>query len=243
MKQFLTASFSLFIALFFFTGCGQSLSERQLPRPSTRVAAASQAFPGVVMITGKELCTGTLVGPSTVLTAAHCLRGGGPFTVHTSKGPIQSTQQAQLGVGIEGDAHDLALLYLPSFSAPSHEIIPIGWGGSVGDTVTLVGYGCSSSENPHSGGLKRIGTNVIADRTDFLEVATPGLQIRGIAGPENRAGVCFGDSGGPLLKQTANGFVVIGVGHGAYNEDSRQMSQFVNLSESTNKNFLLNSFR
>jgi hypothetical protein len=243
MKHFLMACSSLFISLFYLTGCGNSLSERQLPLPSSRLATATRAFPGVVMITGKELCTGTLVGPSTVLTAAHCLRGGGPFTVHTSKGPVQSTQQIQLGTGIEGDPHDLALLYLPSFSAPSNEIIPFAFEGSVGDTVTLVGYGCASSELLSSGGVKRIGTNVIADQTDFLEIATPGIQIKAIAGPENRAGACFGDSGGPLLKQTVKGFAVIGVGHGAYNEGSRQMSQFVNLNHSINKSFLLNNIR
>ncbi|NDG27611.1 MAG: S1 family peptidase [Proteobacteria bacterium] len=238
MKQILRVTLCLITSLFILSGCGKSLSEAELPRPSSRTAMATQGFPGIVMITGQKLCTGTFVSPSTILTAAHCLLDAGPFTVHTTRGPIQTTQKVTLGSGAEGDPFDVALLYLPSPVASPQEIIPVASGASVGDAVTLVGFGCSSSEIPASGGIKRLGSNIIAERSEFLEVATPGIQIKQIAGPENRAGACFGDSGGPLLKKVGELFMVIGVSHGAYNEGSRQMSQFVDFSQPSVRNFL-----
>ena len=219
-------------------GCGRKLSENQLPRPSSQLASYTESFPGVVKIRGKELCTGTLVGPSTILTAAHCLSKGGPFTVETAEGTFQTDSSLSLGTGKEGDENDLALLYLPSPISDRRHIFPLASGVKRGESVTLVGFGCASSDFPSSGGVKRLGTNVVSDINDFIEVSTPGIQIRMIAGPENRAGVCFGDSGGPLLKQVGDQWVVVGVSHGAYNQSHGQVSQFVNFELSPNRNFL-----
>lgn len=228
----------LVFALSSLMGCSQKLGENQLPRPSSRLVSATQSFPGIMMITSPNLCTAALVGPSTLLTAAHCAQQGSPLTIQTPQGPRQSSDILLLGSGIEGDPYDLALVYLPSPILSREDILPMASGVNPGDSVLVVGYGCASSESLASSGTKRWGSNVVSDVNDFIEVSTPGIQIKAIVGPENRAGVCFGDSGGPLLKQVGNQWTIVGVTHGAYNDNPGQVSQFVNLNNPTNRKFV-----
>lgn len=239
-QNWVVAAISFLILL---SGCGRKLSEGQLPKPSSRLVTTTQNFPGIMMITSPQICTATLIGPSTLLTAAHCANRGQALTIQTPEGLRHSADILLLGSGIEGDPHDLALVYLPSPLYSQREMFPIASGVIPGDQTLMVGYGCASSDAPSSTGTKRMGTNVVSDLNDFIEVSTPGIQIKAVAGPENRAGVCFGDSGGPLLKQVGNQWAVVGVAHGAYNDDPGQVSQFVNLTEPTNKNFLTKYIR
>ncbi|MFM8268842.1 MAG: trypsin-like serine protease [Pseudomonadota bacterium] len=238
MKHSFSVVFCVALAALSLLGCSRKLDENQLPRPSSRLVSASQSFPGIIMITSPKLCTATLVGPQTLLTATHCVNQGTPITIQTPQGSQQSSDIWVLGSGIEGDPHDLALVYLSSPLLSKQDILPIVSGVDPGDNVLVVGYGCAASETMASAGTKRIGSNVVSDVNDFIEVSTPGFQIKSVVGPENRAGVCFGDSGGPLLKLIGNQWAVIGVTHGAYNDNPGQISQFVNLSNSTNRNFL-----
>lgn len=237
MNQIFRLGTCVLVLSFLTLGCGKKLSENDLPRPSARLVNNTQNFPGVVMISGQELCTGTVVGSYTILTASHCIKQNASITVQTSVGPRTVTQVLKLGAGVEGDQNDLALLYLATPLSPDL-IIPLASGVNPGDLVTIVGFGCNHSEASGAGGVKRAGMNVVSDISDFIEVTTPQLNIRAIAGPENRAGVCFGDSGGPLLKQHQGQWVVVGVTHGAYNDNSSQVSQFVDLHQPTNRAFV-----
>jgi len=237
MNQNFRLGTCVLVLSFLVIGCGKKLSENELPRPSARLVHDTQNFPGVVMISGQQLCTGTVVGPSTILTASHCINQNSSITVQTSVGPRVVTQVLKLGAGVEGDQNDLAILYLAT-PLPSNLIIPVASGVNRGDLVSLVGFGCNHSDSAGPGGIKRAGVNVVSDISDFIEVTTPQLNIRAIAGPENRAGVCFGDSGGPLLKQHNGQWAVVGVTHGAYNDESSQVSQFVDLHQPANRAFV-----
>ena len=239
MKHFFSVGLSVIFAISSLLGCGKKLGEDRLPRPSARMASASQNFPGIMMITSPKICTATLVGRYTLLTAAHCVnQATGPITIQTPRGPQQSSDILVLGSGVEGDPYDLALIYLPLPLLSEQEILSMASGVNPGDNVLVVGYGCASSEALTSAGIKRLGSNMVSDVNEFIEVSTPGIQIKAVAGPENRAGVCFGDSGGPLLKQVGNRWMVVGVVHGAYNDGPGQVSQFVNLNDSHNRTFV-----
>ena len=238
MKNFWVLGVSAWVSLFNLVGCGKKLTENQLPRPSFRLASESSAFPGVVFIKGHEICTGTIIGPSTVLNAAHCVIKGLSFVVETSKGSVPPSDVKILGPGKEADFYDLALIYFSQPLFDSTDILPLAGEVNPGDSVFLVGFGCASSNEKLSSGIKRLGSNMVSDVNDFIEVTTPNLNIKKIAGAENRAGLCFGDSGGPLLKQVGGKWSIAGVAHGAYNEGASQVSQFVNLELSATKLFL-----
>lgn len=239
MKHFLGVWLSVVFAISSLLGCGKKLGEDQLPSPSSRLVGANQSFPGIMMITSPKICTATLIGRYTLLTAAHCVnQAAGPISIRTPQGIQQSSDILLLGSGLEGDPYDLALVYLPSPVMSDQEVFSMASGVNPGDNVLVVGYGCASSEAPNSVGTKRLGSNMVSDVNEFIEVSTPGIQIKAVAGPENRAGVCFGDSGGPLLKQVGNRWMVIGVVHGAYNDGPGQVSQFVNLNDSNNRRFV-----
>jgi hypothetical protein len=154
---------------------------------------------------GTPVCTGTLVAPDVVLTAAHCVAQTAPERVavvvsdHAEHGP------GPLGQGLEGalflvaaieldprwddatDAFDLATLRLvePASVAPV-PVLPAGSDALVAGAFALVvGFG------PVEGDpllRKRQGTVVLAD--------VGGDELRYEPAP---AMTCAGDSGGPVL--------------------------------------------
>jgi hypothetical protein len=155
-------------------------------------------------------CTGVLVAPTVVVTAAHCglidgvAPNGQPFIV--SQGPEFLMPPASLGAYFKDPAfsgggngvpnfatHDLAVIRLAGpLPGPYAQLPSLGLVDSLnGSTrVTISGYGFSEikGNQPTSIGVrtsadaKLAGRGVLGD--EFLKVV---------------GGVCFGDSGGPVL--------------------------------------------
>jgi len=125
------------------------------------------------------------------------------------------------------DAPDVAVIELaadlPDVPVASIDVTPL----SPGDRVTVVGFGCTAGvlvpDARDAISLKYADTRLVAaDRAVHAgSVVLPGdlAQVAGIysmtAGPGSaraRAGLCPGDSGGPLYKKTRDGsLVVVGV--------------------------------
>jgi secreted trypsin-like serine protease len=167
------------------------------------------------------LCTGTVVAPTLILTAGHCvenLRTGTPnaaagFRVLT-EGASGTQAEAQVsrvsGVLVyEGfrrkvDAGDAALLVLSTpTTAPAISLASSDAGAlRAGSTATIAGFGDTFiGQQGATRALHRATTVVQGERWCERNAPPfyPSEEICAIDAPSYATGVCFGDSGGPLL--------------------------------------------
>ncbi len=240
-----------FFILLLTLGCqNHRYSEEGLPAPDGNVQLTS-SYPAVVMVlapNGQGLCTGTFISERAVLTAAHCAKSIGKYTVFTSFGTFGTSIVEKFGPGVVDDPNDIALLIFetPVASRELNQVYGIHDDIREGDKVRLVGYGCDNIDTRTGSGLKRTGTNVVANISDYIEFLTPrsssnlGVKnSRGILGPENRSGSCFGDSGGPALIEMSGEYKVVGVTHAGSSTSSYLISEYVNVANnSSNRQFL-----
>jgi secreted trypsin-like serine protease len=149
----------------------------------------------------RPYCTGTLIAPTLVVTAAHCVTASGPTHVDVGGERIEvaGTERAPT-FDPTGLTDDIAVLYLATVAS----VAPIRIGRAtdalrVGAMVRIVGYGRTSAEQP-ADGERRSGYAQIAELAarDFVIVAAP-------------AQTCFGDSGGPALMALDGHYELVGV--------------------------------
>lgn len=164
--------------------------------------------PAVVALlaNGKVLCSGVLVRPRVVLTAAHCLTGGQLDTVlfeaSTGKRRYSKLQRAwrHPAYALGRADVDIGLVLLPDsehlpFLPISAEPITVD---DIGSELRIVGFGRASVSDP--GPLEKRGGTAIVDSVSsgtFTLRAAPSL-------------ACGGDSGGPVLRSGTHGAIVIG---------------------------------
>ncbi|MEQ9497634.1 MAG: trypsin-like serine protease [Deltaproteobacteria bacterium] len=152
---------------------------------------------GVTTDTGWAFfCSGTLVGPTTVLTAAHCLFDGdrrltARTLVFATDDAVFDVARSSVAPGYDPEAYadweDAAFLRLDF--APEVAPIPVRSAEpEVGDRATVVGFGVTSGWSGEGFGERR--------RVDvrLSEVTARELTYDGEDG-----GACYGDSGGPVL--------------------------------------------
>lgn len=143
----------------------------------------------------REMCTGTLIGNRTVLTAAHCMNASSQRLNFCLDGRpcIQGTAtQHPAYPYIPGD-NDIAVIRLDSDVRALFGIIPTRISTVtpyVNNHITLVGYGCTVWKDENTDGFKRYGYNSID------EVNSQVFQFDGSGGQSR---ICPGDSGGPVF--------------------------------------------
>lgn len=181
-------------------------------------------FPSAVALTkwNYEFCTGTLIHPNVVLTAAHCIHPDSGWGLPEEIVFGEDIAEPQLSVGIVDcemhplydhyaplhspeDAHDLAYCVLdqpvtsvtptpPIMGCEVDQLTP-------GATVRIVGFGADEivpsgdSFETFGTGTKRF-TSQVLEKVDELDQ----LFLLGM-----NASACSGDSGGPAYLQLADG--------------------------------------
>nr|WP_249225716.1 trypsin-like serine protease [Tardiphaga alba] len=177
----------------------------------------------VITIVGSRgnFCSGTLIAPTLVLSAAHCVTPGASYKIVQ----YDADRQPQLlavkrvadhpGFNAQGiKAHrasaDVALLQL-SDPLPGRTTLPLGIPTEpfqAGQSYTIAGIGVAARGDGKSGGTVR--------SAQLVSTSHPGkLQIRLLDPATNNErpglGACTGDSGGPVLQQQNGRTIVIGV--------------------------------
>ncbi|MDO8210905.1 trypsin-like serine protease [Conexibacter sp. CPCC 206217] len=231
------AFLSLLVALALTLSSSAGAAGERAATPSPNVVGGTDAAPGswpfaayvlADFSDGAHACTGSVVGPGAILTAAHCVVDQDSGAVVAPDAVMAVTGRRDLGDASSGTIHDVlavhvhpgydvesrrddaALLALATASpAPSIALVAPADDAltGAGTAAAFAGWGTTSGSGTQTPSMLQTATTTLQSDTTCRRRLTGFDAATMLCATDTRttSSVCRGDSGGPLVVASADG--------------------------------------